>query len=143
MITTPGPLLLPMVALIGWTLLVLLVIPFRRLRAGLSGELTPDDFRYGESARVSGEVSIPNRAWMNLLEAPVLFYALCLATIAAQSVDATMVGLAWAYVALRVVHSVIHLTYNHVVHRLVVFAASNLVLTVLWIRLVMALLRQP
>ena len=35
------------------------------------------DFRYGESARVPGEVSIPNRNYMNLLELPVLFYAIC------------------------------------------------------------------
>lgn len=141
MTATANPLLLPMAALIGWTLLVLLIIPFRRLRAGFAGELTPDDFRYGESARVSGEVSIPNRAWMNLLEAPVLFYALCLGSIAAQAVDGLVVQLAWIYVALRLVHSVIHLTYNHVVHRLAVFAASNLVLTVLWIKFVLALLR--
>lgn len=141
MTADPSPLLLPMAALIGWTLLVLLLIPFRRLRAGFAGELTPDDFRYGESARVSGEVSIPNRAWMNLLEAPVLFYALCLATLSAQAVDSLVVGLAWSYVALRVVHSVIHLSYNHVVHRLLVFAASNFVLTLLWIKLVLALLR--
>jgi hypothetical protein len=136
-----NPLLLPMAALIGWTLVVLLLIPFRRLRAGFSGELTPDDFRFGESARVSGEVGIPNRAWMNLLEAPVLFYALCLAFGAAQAVDLLVVELAWAYVALRIVHSLIHITYNRVLHRLVVFATSNLVLTALWLKLVLALLR--
>nr|WP_293245374.1 MAPEG family protein [Panacagrimonas sp.] len=138
---TPSPLLAPMAALIGWTLIVLLIIPFRRIRAGLAGELTPDDFRYGESARVSGEVGIPNRAWMNLLEAPVLFYALCLASIAAHAVDGFVVGAAWTYAGLRVVHSLIHLGYNRVVHRLVVFAVSNVVLTLLWIKLVVALLR--
>lgn len=140
MTATPSPLLLPMVALIGWTLIVLLVIPYRRLRAGFAGELTPDDFRFGESARVSGNVSIPNRAWMNLLEAPVLFYALCLAYGAADADDTWAVGLAWTYVALRVAHSLIHLSYNHVVHRLVVFAASNVVLTVLWLKFVLVLL---
>ena len=40
--------------------------------------------------------------------------------------------LAWAYVGLRIAHSVVHLSYNHVIHRLVVFAASNLVLVILW-----------
>ena len=137
----PSPLLLPMAALIGWTLIVLLVIPYRRLRAGFAGELTPDDFRYGESSRVSGDVIIPNRAWMNLLEAPVLFYALCLAYGAADAGDIWAVGLAWTYVALRVAHSLIHLSYNHVVHRLVVFAASNVVLTVLWLKFALVLLR--
>lgn len=40
--------------------------------------------------------------------------------------------LAWAYVALRAVHSVIHITYNGVTHRLVAFALSNVVLIALW-----------
>jgi hypothetical protein len=141
MTATPSPLLLPMAALIGWTLIVLLLIPFRRVRAGLAGRLTPEDFRFGESARVPVEVSIPNRAWMNLLEAPVLFYALCLATIAAQAVDAVAVALAWTYVALRVVHSLIHLSYNRVMHRLAAFAASNAALALLWLKFGLALLR--
>ena len=42
------------------------------------------------------------------------------------------VALAWAYVALRIVHSAIHLSYNRVVHRLAVFALSNAVLGMLW-----------
>ena len=45
---------------------------------------------------------------------------------------ALQVGLAWAYVALRVVHSLIHLSYNHVYHRLAAFVVSNGVLAALW-----------
>ena len=41
--------------------------------------------------------------------------------------------LAWVYVGLRVLHSIVHLTYNNVMHRLTIFAASNAVLAVLWI----------
>jgi len=39
---------------------------------------------------------------------------------------------AWIYVALRCVHSFIHLTYNRVIHRFVVYALSAVVLFVLW-----------
>jgi hypothetical protein len=35
--------------------------------------------------------------------------------------------MAWLYVALRLIHSLIYFTYNHVVHRFAVFAISNLV----------------
>jgi len=56
---------------------VLLLIPFRRFRAAFAGQVGAGDFRYGESARVPGEVSIPNRNYMNLLELPVLFYIVC------------------------------------------------------------------
>lgn len=48
-------------------------------------------------------------------------------------------ALAWLYVALRAAHSVVHLSYNNVYHRLAVYAASTVVLLVLWVRLVMAL----
>jgi len=40
---------------------------------------------------------------------------------------------AWAYVALRIVHSLIHLTYNQVLHRLAAFTLSNGALVVLWV----------
>jgi hypothetical protein len=54
-------------------------------------------------------------------------------------VDALALYLAWGYVALRAAHSVVHLTYNNVLHRLAVYGASNVVLLVLWVRLVLAL----
>jgi hypothetical protein len=56
-------------------------------------------------------------------------------------VDAAGLALAWAYVACRALHSLIHLTYNNVLHRLAAFAASNVVLLVIWIRLVLAVLK--
>jgi hypothetical protein len=36
-----------------------------------------------------------------------------------------MVAMAWTYVGLRAVHSLVHLTYNKVFHRLTLFALSN------------------
>jgi len=76
---------------------------------------------------------------MNLLELPVLFYVVCLAFFVTGKVDTLAVVLAWAYVALRAAHSVIHLSYNNVFHRLSVYAASNVVLLALWVRWVFAL----
>src|ERR1700741_2796335 len=46
----------------------------RRFRAVFGGRATRDDFKFGESPAVPGDVSIPNRNFMNLLELPVLFY---------------------------------------------------------------------
>jgi hypothetical protein len=137
--TDPVGILLPCMALVGWTLCVLLVMPYRRIRAALSRQVTADDFKFGESANVPPAVSIPNRNFMNLLEVPVLFYVVGVIAYVTQHVDETAVASAWLYVALRVLHSLIHLSYNHVIHRLAVFAASNLVLTVLWVRLLLDL----
>ena len=54
--------------------------------------------------------------------------------------DAAGLALAWAYVACRALHSLIHLTYNNVLHRLAAFAAGNVVLLVIWILAVSVLL---
>lgn len=131
--------LLPMLALMGWTFIVLLQIPLRRFRAAFARRVTADDFKYGESDRVPGDVSIPNRNYMNLLEMPVLFYFLCLLYYVTDSHLGRFVGLAWLYVALRVIHSVIHLGYNNVRHRLLPFTLSTVVVITLWVRLLIAL----
>jgi len=126
--------LLPMFALVGLTFGVLLMIPFARFRAVAAGKVNAGDFRLGESARVPPETQLPNRNYMNLLEMPVLFYVACVSMYVTNKVDAVAVAIAWGYVALRFAHSAIHLSYNNVIHRLVVFATSNVVLSVLWIR---------
>jgi hypothetical protein len=130
---------LPMCALAAWTFAVLLLIPIARFRAGAQGRVNVGDFRYGESARVPGAVSLPNRNFMNLLELPMLFYVVCLALYVTLSVDRGAVALGWLYFALRVAHSLVHLTYNNVFHRLGCYAASSVVLAVLWLRFATAL----
>ena len=122
----------PMGALAFLTFFVLAQIPIRRFRAGRQGRTSIADFKFGESPRVPGDVSIPNRNYMNLLELPVLFYVGSLMYFLAGKVDQTVMMIAWAYVALRFIHSAIHLTYNNVMHRLVPFALSNFVLIAYW-----------
>ena len=131
---------LPMTALVAWTFAVLALIPLARFRAAGQGKVNAGDFRYGESARVPGAVSLPNRNFMNLLELPLLFYVGCIALYVTLSVDAIALTLAWLYFALRVAHSAVHLTYNNVFHRLAAYAASTIVLAALWVRFGAALL---
>jgi hypothetical protein len=135
----PESILSPMVALVALTFVVLLLIPYKRFKAGFRGLVTADDFKYGESNRVPPDVSIPNRNLMNLLEMPMLFYVACITLFVTKRVDAAVLMLAWLYVSLRVAHSMVHLTYNRVRHRLIAYAASNVVLAMIWIRLASAI----
>ena len=123
----------PLFALAAWTFLVLLLIPFVRVRSVRRREIGVSDFRYGESNAVPPNVSIPNRNYMNLLELPMLFYAVCVILYVTGGVSRLAVITAWLYVALRVVHSLIHLSYNHVLHRLAAFTLSNAALVSLWV----------
>jgi hypothetical protein len=122
----------PMGALACLTFLALAMIPIRRFAAVRAGRVRADDFKLGESAQVPGDVSIPNRNYMNLLELPVLFYVACFMYDLTSRVDGYALTIAWVYVGLRAMHSIIHLTYNNVRHRLIPFAASNLVLATFW-----------
>ena len=126
-------LLYPVIALALWTLCILLIVPIARFRAAFRGEVGAGDFRFGESAQVPGRVALPNRNYMNLLESPVLFYAVCLLMYASGGVSPGLIAAAWIFVALRIAHSLIHLSYNSVMHRLAAFAASIVVLIFMWL----------
>ena len=129
----------PVVVLVLWTFAVLLLVPRARFKAAYAKKVRVADFAFGESENVPGEARLPNRNYMNLLEMPVLFYLACLVVYVIGKVDAWSLGLAWLYVALRIAHSVIHVTYNHVIHRMRAFALSFLVLIALWIRILVVL----
>lgn len=120
----------PIGALALITFLVLGLMPRHRVRAVREGYVGANDFRYGESDAVPPFAAIINRNYINLLELPLLFYVICLIFHAANRVDIATLRLAWTFSGLRLVH----LTYNHVLHRLGVYAVSNVALGLLWIR---------
>ena len=75
----------------------------------------------------------------NLFEVPVLFYALCLAVSVTGMATPGLVQAGWAFVALRALHSLIHVTYNRIVHRFAAYAASTLLLFGMWVAFALAL----
>ena len=77
--------------------------------------------------------------YKNLFEMPVLFYALCAALLITNSMTTPMIIAVWVYVAMRYIHSFIHIGYNHVMHRFYVFAASMMLLGGMWAALVWSL----
>ncbi len=68
----------------------------------------------------------------NLLETPVLFYTICIILFVADEVTQFQLSLAWLYVGLRVAHSLIHVTYNNVIHRWAVYVTSSVCLFIMW-----------
>ena len=131
--------LFPMLALMGWTFVVLVLMGRRRIAAVQAGRVHAREFALGESAAVPAEVTIVNRHYMNLLEIPLLFYAVCITFYVTQQADTLALALAWAYVALRLAHSAVHLGSNRLFHRLLTFAFSNFTLMGLWALLVFRL----
>lgn len=71
--------------------------------------------------------------YANLFELPVLFYAFCAVAMASATIPTWIPALAWTFVALRVVHSLIQCSYNRVMHRFTVFITSFVVLVAMWV----------
>ena len=90
------------------------------------------------AAIVPGNISLASHNLKNLFELPVIFYAVCLYVVASGTVDGFYVFAAWWFFAFRVVHSLIHCTYNLVVHR---FAAYMLAALALWVMVIRAALQ--
>ena len=68
----------------------------------------------------------------NLFELPVLFYLALVVIALTGQVSALTLALAWLFVALRILHSAIHCSYNKVMHRFQAYLAGSIVLWVLW-----------
>jgi hypothetical protein len=78
---------------------------------------------------------------MHLMEQPTVFYAVCLSLqFLGQGADPVNLGLAWGYVGLRVLHSLIHTTSNDVRLRFAMFLASSVALIALTVRAALGVL---
>jgi len=83
-----------------------------------------------------------SRNFSNLFEMPVLFYALGIVLLALDIHNQLMLGLAWAFVVLRIIHSIIHVTYNHPIHRFLVFLLSSTIVLIMWVQLMIIISQQ-
>ena len=107
-----------------------------RIAAVKSGEVRLSNFRLN-TGEMPTKMLQASRNYSNLFEVPVFFFTICTLAVALHLETNAMVILSWAFVASRIVHSWIHITYNNVVHRLVAFLAGNLIVVVLWILVLM------
>ena len=77
-------------------------------------------------------VAQASRHYINLFEAPVLFYAACLAAMVTGMTGQVMVVLAWLFVAARTAHAVVHLGSNRIPLRIAAYAGCWLLLLSMW-----------
>jgi len=93
-----------------------------------------ENFASSESMKAYfAPVASPASNLANLFEMPVLYFALVPLLLIFQHADHIQVALAWAYVALRVAHSLIHITRKSANTRFMIYLASCVVLSAMWI----------
>lgn len=130
----PHPILWPtfaMVALIFAVWITLFVQRIGHIKRNPPGR---EDFATGAAAmRYFEPVEMPANNLRNLFEMPVLFFALVPLLLVAGQAGTVQVALAWAYVALRALHSLIHIRRGAVGRRFFVYLLSCATLSAMWI----------
>jgi hypothetical protein len=140
----PSPLthslLTPMLALVVWTLVMTVWMYARRIPAMQRAGINPNDARE-PSALDPLPLAVRQVGYNlnNLMEQPTLFYALVAYSYLAGQQNGVNLALAWGYVAIRIVHSLVQATINVVLVRFSIFALGTVVLAALAIRDVWAL----
>jgi len=133
-------LIAPVVALVAWTLVMWVWMYATRIPAMRRANVDLDELRRtGAPLVLPPEVARVADNYNHLHEQPTIFYALALAAQLAGAADAVNVGLAWTYVLLRVLHSLVQATANVIPLRFLIFALASLVLLVLLVRTILML----
>lgn len=134
--------LMPVFAMAGLSFIVWLRLYQTRLAEMKSKRIHPQ--RVASSSGMAQLVEDSRAAdnFRNLFELPVLFYVAVLMAAFTGVATGLFFAFAWSFVVLRVVHSVIHCTYNRVMHRFTAYLLSSLVLWAIWVYLALHLLAQ-
>ena len=124
------PLLGPLVGLNLWTFGIEALLYKRRIPALAKYNVTfdPETVKKQKEEKLPGFVKWPADNFNNLLEQPTQFYAVLLGLSFLDVKDKRTIGVAWAYVGLRMLHSVIHVSTNNPSIRFPVWLASSFAL---------------
>lgn len=130
------PLLLPLLIQVFLTFAVWFRMYYLRIREIRSRNIDPQDLstRSGKGGILAASASSSDNL-QNQFEMPVLFFTAIFLALILMWQDPLLVAFCWAFVATRVVHAVIHTTYNRVVHRFYAYLLSCIFLLAIWIRL--------
>jgi hypothetical protein len=131
-VTIESPILAPAIVLVLWSLFMLAWLAISRLPAMSRAGIQLGSVVGGRGATLEGV--IPDRVnwkshnYTHLMEQPTLFYVTVVVLALLGEGSGFNLQLAWVYVALRVVHSLVQSLWNRVIVRFTIFSASTLAL---------------
>ncbi|WP_404370121.1 MAPEG family protein [Sphingomonas sp. MMS24-J45] len=139
-----SPIIAPVVALVAWSLVMWLWMYVKRIPAmGKAGFDTANlvggsgaDLR----ARIPAKDQWPADNYNHLHEQPTIFYAIALSLALLEQGSGVNAVIAWAYVALRIAHSLVQVTVNRVIVRFSLFTLSTLCLVALTLHAALTIL---
>jgi hypothetical protein len=122
----PSPLLAPVVTLVAWSIVMLIWLAIQRAPYVRDRSQIPPGTRGTDMP--PGPHNWPAHNYQHLMEQPTIFYAIVLALILMGFDHPINVYLAWGYVGLRIVHSIVQSTLNIVRVRFLIFFLATLCL---------------
>ena len=131
-----SPLFAPLIALVLWSfvmwawLYATRIPAMRKYKVVFDPHRPPSEFH----AQLPAPVRWKADNYNNLMEQPTLFYAVMITLALLGEANALNVGLAWLYVAVRVVHSLVQALINTIIVRFSLFMVASVVLLVLTVR---------
>ncbi len=127
-------LILPVLALVAWSLVIWALMVTTRVAVMRRHKIHPQKAQRTRTFEAPGKSMWIADNYNHLMEQPTIFYAAALAAQLAGETGPITVGLAWAYVVIRILHSLLQTTTNIVMQRFYLFILSTLVLAamVVW-----------
>lgn len=139
-----SPILLPVVVLVAWSVLVMLWLVVTRFaamnRKGISIKGAVGTRTGSLDGVLDDQAQWKAHNYNNLMEQPTIFYAVALTLALIGEGGGLNETLAWAYVGLRIVHSLVQVTVNVVLYRFLVFTLASVALIWLTVNALAALL---
>ncbi len=125
----------PMVAMVFYMVAVAVTMFFLRVRSVARREVSAKYYKTHDAREGLPPEFIVRigRHYDNLFQVPVLFLITCIVSLLLGLNGWVTIALAWAFVASRMLHTIIHLGRNHVLKRAIAFAAGWLIIVALWI----------
>lgn len=131
----PNAILQPVVILLAWTMVMWLWMYITRIPAMQRAEIDVANLKGGTGkdldAILPADIQWKAHNYNHLLAEPTVFYAVCIVLAIIGHGDGANLIVAWAYVALRIAHSLVQAMVNRVAIRFLLFALSSLCLIVL------------
>ena len=131
-----SPILAPVVALVLWSFVMWAWLYATRIPAIVKGKIVFDPHRPSAEFHAQLPATVRWKAdnYNHLMEQPTLFYAIALTLAVAGADGALNTGLAWGYVGLRIVHSLVQALVNVILIRFALFMAASIILLAMTLR---------
>ena len=130
--------LIPMFCIVLLTFAIGIITVTLRINSVKKGGVKIKYYRLMQGQDVPEFITRSTRCFNNMFEMPVLFYVVSTLFIVLNIQSTAAVTIAWLYVLSRIAHTAVHLGYNNVLHRMIVYLMGSALILALWIILILS-----